>query len=141
MYKKTLPKGFYTHPYTIYNYVGGGKKGMKAIDVLKSKWKKFMERDDAMQVMAAVIGVMFLGFGVLMLFVLGGVVAPGLYEMGTDALNITSATALEMQADSAESMQQGFQIAGMVMMIIGFVMVIASLWDAIPFFRGGRGGM
>ena len=112
---------------------------MKITDTLKEKWHKFLEREDAANVMAAVIGAMFLGFGALMVFVLAGVVAPGLYEMGTTALNITSETGLAMQASSATSMQQTFNVVGMVMMIIGFVMVIAALWDTIPFFSRGRG--
>lgn len=105
------------------------------------KVREFAKRDDAANIMVAVIGVMFLAFGALMVFVLGGVVAPGLYEMGTDALNITSETGLAMQSSAATSMQQTFSVVGMVMMIIGFTAVIASLWDTIPFFRGGARGM
>jgi hypothetical protein len=140
-------KSIYTHrPYSYPRYSLGVKtKGMKTN--IKALAKRVLTRlvgEERANVMVGVLGAIFLSLGVLMAFILNGVVAPGLYQMSEDAMPLTEANATAMRDAAATNLTSTIGVVGMVFMLLGFVMIIQALWGTIGGFFGGRvrgGGM
>ncbi len=91
-------------------------------------------------VMAVVMGAVMLVMGALVMFVVGGVVAPGLYSSAdaTMPINATHTDAIAMRDTATASMTSMIGIGGMVIMIGGFALIISALWGSFgDIFKGG----
>ena len=94
--------------------------------------------NDTDGIMAVVLGAVMLVMGALVMFVVGGVVAPGLYSSAdtTMPINESHTDAINMRDTATSSMTSMIGIGGMVIMIGGFALIISSLWGSFgEFFK------